>query len=83
MKKFKNFKNKMTSFYFPQLEYEIFWRYFNRLNELRAQCVDCCFEKWEICQVIFEGLNYEYRDHVETMYPEGLDCLFSKTQDDV
>ena len=33
--------------------------------------------------MIFEGLNGEYRDHVETTYPGGLDCLFTKTQDEV
>jgi len=29
--------------------------------------------------VIFEGLNNEYRDHVETLHPGGLGCLLNKT----
>jgi len=32
---------------------------------------------------MFEGLNYEYRSHVETMYSRGLDCLFTKTSDKI
>ena len=63
----------MASFYFPQFEHEIFWQYLSRLNEFRAQCIDYCFEKWKICPVIFEGLNDEYRGHVETAYLGGLD----------
>ena len=30
-----------------------------------------------------EGLNDEYVDHVETMYPGGLDYLFTKTPDEI
>jgi len=33
--------------------------------------------------VIFEGLNDEYRHHVEIIYPGDMDCLFTKTQDEV
>ena len=73
----------MASFYFPQFEHEIFWQYLSRLNEFRAQCVDYCFEKWKICQVIFEGLNDEHRGYVETMCPRGLDCLFTRTTNKV
>jgi len=83
LEKLQNFKNKMASFYFPQFEHEIFWQYLSRLNEFRAQCVDYCFEKWEIYQVIFESLNDEYRGLVETVYREGLDCLFTRTPDEV
>ena len=63
----------MTSFYFPQFEHKVFWRYLSRLNEFRGQCVDYYIEKWEICKLIFEDLNDEYRGHVEAMYPKGLD----------
>ena len=55
----------------------------NRLNEFCAQCVDCCFEKWKIHQLIFNGLNDKYRSHTKTMYPEGLDYLFTKTPDEI
>ena len=57
----------MESFYFPQFAHEIFWQYSSRLNEFHTQCVDYCFEKWEICLVIFEGLNDEYMGHLKTM----------------
>lgn len=33
--------------------------------------------------MIFEGLNDEYRGHVETMYPGGVSCLFTKTPDEI
>ena len=82
MKNFKTSK-KMASFYFSQFVHEIFWRYLSRLNEFRAQCVDYCFKKWKICQVIFESLHDEYRGHVETIYPGGLDCLFTRTPNEV
>jgi len=73
----------MESFYFSQFKHEVFWQYLNRLSEFCAQCVDYCIEKWKICQVIFESLNNEYRGHFETMYPEGLCFLFTKTPDEI
>ena len=33
--------------------------------------------------MIFEGLNDEYMGLVETMYPRGLDYLFTKTPDEI
>ena len=33
--------------------------------------------------MIFEGLNDEYRGHVETIDPGGLGCLFTKTPDEI
>ena len=47
------------------------------------QCVNYWFEKSKICQVIFEGLNDEYRGHVKTMYPGGLGYLFTNTPDEI
>ena len=73
----------MASFYFPQLEHEVFWRYLSRLNDFRTQCIDRYFEKWKIFQVIFKGLNDEYYGQVEIMYPGGLGCLFTKTPDKI
>jgi len=67
----------MASFYFLEFEQEIFWRYLSRLNEFHAQCVDYCFEKWKICQVIFEGLNDECKGYAETMCP-GVWIAFSQ-----
>jgi len=53
------------------------------LNGFRAQYVDQYCEKWEIYQVIFESFNDEHQDHVETMYPGSLGCLFAKTLDKI
>jgi len=33
--------------------------------------------------VIFEGLSDEYWGYIETMYPEGLGCLFDNTSNDI
>jgi len=33
--------------------------------------------------VIFEGLNDEYRGHIQTMYPRGLDYLLTKISDEI
>lgn len=72
----------MASFQFPQFEHEIFWKYFSRFNDFCAQ-LNFSFEKWELCQVIYEGLNTEFRDHVQSMYPGGFWALFSKSPDEV
>ena len=73
----------MAVFYFPQYEHEIFWRYLSRLNEFHDQYVDHYFEKWKICEVIFDGLNNDYRGHVETMYPKGLACLLARAPNEI
>ena len=72
----------MPVFNFPQYKHEPFWSYLSRLNNFRAQ-LNCTFEKWEICEVIVLGLNAEFRDVIESMYPGGLLGLLSKTQDEV
>jgi len=33
--------------------------------------------------MIFEGLNDAYRGHVKSMYPGGLECLSTKTPDEI
>ena len=33
--------------------------------------------------MIFEGLSDEYWGYIETMYPEGLGCLFDNTSNDI
>ena len=76
IEKFKNLKNKMASFYFHQFAHEIFWQYLSRLNEFHTQCVDYYFEKWKIYQVIFEGLNDEYRAMLR-LYAEGVWIVYS------
>jgi len=78
LKKFKTLKTSNASF----LEHEPFWRYLSRLNDYRAQ-LNHRFQKWKICKVIAVGLNVESRCYVESISPEGLIELLSKTQDEV
>jgi len=73
----------MTIFYFPQFEKRIFWQYLSRLNDFRAPCIDHCFEKWKICQMIIVGLDEEYWVHVRTRYLGGLGCLFTNTPNEI
>ena len=56
----------MASFYFPQFEHEVFWRYYYRLGDFVG--FGHGIEQWEMCNVIYDGLNAETRDIVESMY---------------
>jgi len=56
----------MASFFIPQFEGESFWVYFNRVqNELPFDYRD---NLWEICEVIYSGLNAFTLDVVESMH---------------
>ncbi|XP_019107903.2 uncharacterized protein LOC109136351 [Beta vulgaris subsp. vulgaris] len=55
----------MAIFSLPRYEYEVFWRYYWRLGDSLG--CDHSFEKWEICDVMFESLNEETRKMVESM----------------
>ncbi|XP_074307134.1 uncharacterized protein LOC141642273 [Silene latifolia] len=48
----------MASFHFPQFEHEPFYCYFDRLGEYVGQ-FDNCFETWELCLVVYYGMNQE------------------------
>lgn len=72
----------MPVFNFPQFECKSFWNYFSRLNDYRAQ-LNRNFEKWEICEVILEGLNIESRSYIGSIFPGGLRELLSKTSNEV
>ena len=48
----------MAAFYFPSDENELFWRYFDWLNNFIAQ-YSYCLEKQKILNVINEGVNAE------------------------
>lgn len=58
-------KKIMTSFHFPQFEHELFWRYYWRLGDFLPP--NHGIEQWEICQVMYNGLNEETRALVERM----------------
>ena len=56
----------MASFFIPQFEGESFWVYFNRVqSELPFDYRD---NLWEICEVIYSGLNAFTLDVVESMH---------------
>ena len=46
----------MAIFHFSQLEYELFWRYFKRLNIFLAQC-GYYVSKWEILDITDDCVN--------------------------
>ncbi|XP_074264532.1 uncharacterized protein LOC141587019 [Silene latifolia] len=48
----------MASFHFPQFEHEPFYCYFDRLGEYVGQFGNC-FETWELCLVVYYGMNQE------------------------
>ena len=72
----------MGLFNFQQFEREPFWNYISRLNDYRAQ-LNHNFEKWEICEVILEGLNFESKSYIRSIFPGGLRELISKTPNEV
>ena len=49
----------MAIFHFSQFEHETFWQYLSRLNDYRAQYAHSKFAKWEICEVVLEGITHE------------------------
>jgi len=48
----------MRSFHFPQYKLELFWRYYDRLYAFFA-LRDYCLEKWELLNMVYEGVNCE------------------------
>jgi len=65
----------MVIFHLPQSEHEPFWQYFSRLNDYRAQYVHFMYEKWEICDVVLEGVTYETQATLESMCYNTLGSL--------
>jgi len=61
MKKFEkqNLKKRMLVSRFPQFKHGAFWQYLSRLNDYHAQYVFFTYEKWEIYEVILEGIIHE------------------------
>jgi len=50
----------MAIFHFSKFEHEPLWRYFKRLSAFLARC-GYCLTKWEILDIIDEGVNSETR----------------------
>ena len=46
---------------------EPFWKYFDRFKDLLIQCPHHGLEKWRLCQIIYEGLDYSVKTSLESM----------------
>ena len=57
----------MAIFHLPQFGHEPFWHYLSRLNDYHAQYVLFEYAKWEICDVVLEGITHETRATLESM----------------
>ncbi|KAK9705926.1 hypothetical protein RND81_07G092700 [Saponaria officinalis] len=56
----------MASLHFPQYEHELFYKYFNRLHEYVIRC-PYPYQTWELCHVVYNGLNDETLMQVESL----------------
>ena len=65
----------MAIFHLPQFEHEPFWQYLSRLNDYCAQYVHFMYEKWEICNVVLEGITHETQAILESMCYSGMCVL--------
>ena len=65
----------MAILHLPHFEHEPFQQYLSRLHDYRAQYVYFMYEKWEICDVVLEGITYETQATLESMCYGGLCSL--------
>jgi len=65
----------MAIFHFPQFEHEPFCQYLSSLNDYRIQYMHFEYEKWEICDVVLEGITHETRATLESMCYGGMYSL--------
>ncbi|PKA55602.1 hypothetical protein AXF42_Ash006804 [Apostasia shenzhenica] len=52
---------------FVQLDKETLWKYIDRFKNLLAQCPHHGIEKWRLCQILYEGMDYSTRTMVESI----------------
>ena len=57
---------------FRQLDKEPFWRYLERFKDLQPQCPHHVIEKWRLCQIIYEGIDYQSKTLLESMSHEDI-----------
>ena len=58
-------RNEINQFH--QAVSEPFWRYLERFKDLLAQCSHHAIEKWRLCQIIYEGVEYNSKPLFESM----------------
>ena len=46
---------------------EPFWKSFERFSDLLAQCSYHGLEKWRLCQILYDGLDYQNKTLLEIM----------------
>ena len=46
---------------------EPFWKYFKRFKDLLVQYPHHGVEKWRLCQILYDGLDYQNKTLLETM----------------
>ena len=46
---------------------EPFWKYFERFKDLLAQCPHHGLEKWWLCQILYDDLDYQNKTLLEIM----------------
>ena len=52
---------------FKQEPNEPFWKYLERFKDLLALCPHHGIEKWRLCQIIYDGLDYQTKTLLESM----------------
>jgi len=55
---------KNVCFHFTQYEHEWFWLYYDRLHVFLAH-FGYCLEKWELLDIVYDGVNCEIRTLLE------------------
>jgi hypothetical protein len=52
---------------FRQTPEEPFWKYLERFKDLLTQCPHHGIEKWHLCQIVYEGIEYNSKPLFESM----------------
>ena len=52
---------------FKQETHELFWKYFENFKDLLTHCHHHSIEKWQQCQVLYDGLDYQNKTLLKTM----------------
>jgi len=46
---------------------KLFWKYFERFKDLLVQCPHHGIDKWHVCQILYDSLDYQNRTPLEIM----------------
>ena len=59
------YRNEINQF--RQKAKEPFWQYFERFKSLLTQCPHHAIEKWRLCQIVYEGVDFNTKTMLESM----------------